>query len=98
MKVWMNTVDGDRSLVLCDGDWVKISERNMEGIVPLYYEMKTAKKQLINNQNIYDSLILAYKGGNIGMISNDITKVWNSKDPNLDVIKILCLENNFTID
>lgn len=97
-KVIQADVDGDKSLVIPNVDWVKISERNMEGIIPLYYEMKTANKQLINNQNIYNSLILAYKGGNIGMISNDITKVWNSKNPNLDVVKILCLENNFTID
>lgn len=91
-------VDGDRSLVLGDGGWVTIAERNMKDIVPLYYEMKTAKKQIINNQNIYDGLISAYKGGNIGAISNDITKIWNSKNINLDMIKLLCLENNFTID
>lgn len=99
-KVMQFDVDGDKSLVLSNSDWVKIAERNMKDIVPLYYEMKTANKQLINNQNIYDSLILAYKGGNIGAISNDITKVWNSnrKDINLDVVKLLCLENNFTID
>lgn len=99
-KVMQFDVDGDTSLIFSNSDWVKIAERNMKDIVPLYYEMKTANKQLINNQNIYDSLILAYKGGNIGAISNDITKVWNSnrKDINLDVVKLLCLENNFTID
>ncbi len=99
-KVMQADVDGDTSLIFSNSDWVKIAERNMKDIVPLYYEMKTANKQLINNQNIYDSLILAYKGGNIGAISNDITKVWNSnrKDINLDVVKLLCLENNFTID
>jgi hypothetical protein len=70
----------------------------MKDIVPLYYEMKTATKQIITKQTIYDSLILAYKGGNIGIISNDITKVWNSSDINLDVVKWLCLETNFTID
>lgn len=43
-------------------------------------------------------MINAYKGGNIGMISNNITKVWNSKHINLDVVKLLCMENNFTID
>ena len=99
-KVMQFDVDGDTSLIFSNSDWVKIAERNMKDIVPLYYEMKTANKELINNQNIYDSLVLAYKGGNIGMISNDITKVWNSnnKNINLDVVKLLCLESNFTID
>jgi len=97
-KVMQFDVDGDRALILSNSDWVKISERNMKDIVPLYYEMKIATKQIITNQTIYDSLILAYKGGNIGIISNDITKVWNSNNINLDVVKWLCLETNFTID
>jgi hypothetical protein len=41
---------------------------------------------------------LAYSGGNIGQISNEITKIWNSEEVNLDAIKLLCLENNFVID
>ena len=97
-KVMQFDTDGDKSLVISNSDWVTISERNMKDIVPLYYEMKTATKQIITNKTIYDSLILAYKGGNIGIISNDITKVWNSNDINLDVVKWLCLETNFTID
>ncbi len=91
-------VDGDTSLVVASKDFIEIAERNMQDIVPLYYEMKTAKKELINNNTIYNGLISAYKGGNIGMISNDITKVWNSKNVDLDVIKLLCMESNFTID
>lgn len=91
-------VDGDTSLAVASKDFIEIAERNMQDIVPLYYEMKTAKKELINNNTIYNGLISAYKGGNIGMISNDITKVWNSKNVDLDVIKLLCMESNFTID
>lgn len=97
-KVIQADVDGDKSLIISNSDFIKIAERNMNDIVPLYYEMGTAKKQLINNQNIFDDLILAYKGGTIGVVSNDITKVWNSKTPNLDVVKILCMESNFLID
>lgn len=97
-KVMQFDNDGDKSLVISNSDWVNISERNMKDIVPLYYEMKTATKQLITKQTIYDSLILAYKGGNIGGKSNDITKIWNSDDINLNAIKWLCFETNFTID
>ena len=93
-----NMVDGDKSLIIADKDFVNIAERNMKNIVPLYYEMKTAKKEIINKLTIYNGLISAYKGGNIGACSNDISKVWNSVDVDLDVIKILCMENNFIID
>ncbi|MGM9986076.1 MAG: hypothetical protein ACI35O_02500 [Bacillaceae bacterium] len=89
--------DGDKALVIQDETIVKVAERNMAGIVPLYYEMSKAEAQEINSKNIYDSLIMAYKA-NIGEISNNITKIWNSADVDLDVIKWLCMENNFTID
>lgn len=91
-------VDGDKSLVCADKTIVEVAERSMKDIVPLYYEMKKAGVELITNENIYKSLVLAWKGGNIGVISNNITKVWNSDDINLDVVKWLCMENNFTID
>ncbi|MBL4951002.1 hypothetical protein JK635_01950 [Neobacillus sp. YIM B02564] len=69
----------------------------MKGIVPLYYEMAKAPAEQVNSEDIYHSLISAYKA-NIGEISNNITKIWNSNNVNLDVIKWLCMENNFTID
>ncbi|KYD05302.1 hypothetical protein [Bacillus atrophaeus] len=89
--------DGDKALIISDELIVSIAKRNMENIVPLYYEMSVAQKQEINSKNIYDSLTLAY-GVNIGEYSNNITKIWNSGNVNLDVIKWLCMENNFTID
>ncbi len=97
-KTLQADVDGDKVLVIPDEKFIEIAERNMEGITPLYYEMGVARKQLITSQNIYDDLILAYKGGTIGNVSNDITKVWNNAKPNLDVVKILCMESNFVID
>jgi hypothetical protein len=93
--------DGDKSLVVADENIVKIAERNMTDVVPLYYEMKKANPVILNSQNIYEGLNAAYTGGNIGAISNDITKIWNSGEitkEKLDVIKILCMENNFVID
>jgi len=90
--------DGDKSLVCADKTIIEAAERNLVGIVPLYYEMAKAPAQPITNDAIYNGMIAAYTGGNIGEISNNITKIWNSKEPNLDAIKILCMENNFTID
>ena len=94
-------VDGDRLLVLAQEKLIAIAERCMNGINPLYYEMKKAKAEEINYQNIYNGLKLAFTGGRIGGISNDITKIWNSGEINeesLNAIRWLCMETNFTID
>lgn len=97
-KILQFDVDGDKSLIIAQSDFVKIAERNMKDIVPLYYQMKTANKEKISNLTIYNGLISAYKGGNIGIYSNDISKIWNSENVKLDLIKLLCMENNFVID
>jgi hypothetical protein len=96
-KMLQFDVDGDKALVIQDETIVNVAERNMKGIVPIYYEMTKAPAEELNSEDIYKSLILAYKA-NIGEISNNITKIWNSSNVNLDVIKWLCMENNFTID
>ena len=94
-------VDGDKLLILSQKKLIEIAERHMIGINPLYYEMKKATSKEINDKEKYDGLILAFTGGNIGGISNDITKIWNSEnigDEELTAIKWLCMETNFTID
>ena len=107
-KILQFDVDGDKSLVVGDELFVSIAERNMKGIVPLYYNMRKAKPTELNNENIYKGLNDAFVGGNIGIYSNNISKIWNSevflsgteqeKQEAIDVIKLLCMENNFTID
>ena len=94
-------VDGDRLLVLAQKKLIEIAERCMDGINPLYYEMKKANADEINCQNIYNGLKLAFTGGRIGGISNDITKIWNSgeiTEEALKAVRWLCMETNFTID
>lgn len=95
--------DGDKALVVADENFVNVAERNMKNdeIIPLYYEMKKAQPVHLDKDNIYKGLNAAYSGGNIGEISNAITKIWNRKnvgEDELKAIKILCMENNFTID
>jgi hypothetical protein len=107
-KILQFDVDGDKSLVVADETIVPIAERNMKGIVPLYYNMKKASPIQLNNQTIYDGLNAAFVGGNIGIYSNNISKIWNSdvfingteeeKQEAIDLIKLLCMENNFVID
>lgn len=69
----------------------------MVGVVPLYYEMIKAEAQELNSDNMYVALTSAYKA-NIGIISNEITKIWNNEKPNVDAVKWLCMYNNFVID
>ena len=107
-KILQFDVDGDRSLVVADKDFVRIAERNMNGIVPLYYNMRKAEPTQLNNKTIYAGLNKAFTSGNIGLYSNDISKIWNhdvfvngtdqEKQEAIDVVKLLCMENNFCID
>jgi hypothetical protein len=107
-KILQFDVDGDKSLVVADEDFVKIAERNMNGVVPLYYNMGKAKPTELNSKTIYEGLNKAFTGGNIGLYSNDISKIWNhnvfvngsdeEKQEATNVIKLLCMENNFVID
>lgn len=107
-KILQFDVDGDKSLVVADKSIIKVAERNMQGIVPLYYNMQKAKPVQLSNITIYDGLNAAFTGSNIGQYSNNISKIWNSevfisgtqeeKQQSIDVIKLLCMENNFVID
>ena len=97
-KILQFDCDGDKSLVCADKLLVAIAERNMQGTVPLYYEMAKAGAVTITPEEIFKGLRAAWTGGNIGVISNDITKIWNGEDVDIEAIKILCMENNFCID
>jgi arsenate reductase-like glutaredoxin family protein len=97
-KLLMNDWDGDKSLVCADSTLITVAERNMGDIIPLYYKMEKAGVFTISDNSIFTGLQLAYSGGNIGPISNDITKMWDSENPPLDAIKLRCMENNYIID
>ena len=109
-KILQFDVDGDKSLVVADEYFIEIVDRNMKNYnaVPLYYEMKKAKPEILNPENIWHGLNAAFSGANIGIYSNNISKIWNSnifisgtnfeKQEALNIIKLLCMENNFIID
>ena len=100
-KLIMCDWDGDKSLVVADKTIIEVAERNMKDIVPLYYNMAKAGKMDLSHQNIYDGLKTAYSGGNIGIKSNDITKVLNGDvvdESALEVVKLLTAETNFVVD
>jgi hypothetical protein len=89
--------DGDKALVIQNDLFTEIARRNMEGVLPLYYEMSSASAGQITSEKVYESLLLAFKA-NIGEISNNITKVFNSDNIDLNVVKWLTAENNYIID
>lgn len=107
-KILQFDCDGDKSLVVADKNFVAIAERNMKGIVPLYYNMRKAEPTELNNKNIYNGLNAAFVGGNIGIYSNNISKIWNNEvfitgteeeqNEAIDCVKQLCCQNNFVID
>lgn len=93
--------DGDKALVVKDKLLTKIAKRNMVDIVPLAYNLKKAQAEQLSSDSMYQGMVHAYTGGNIGPISNNITKVWNSGDigeEQLNVVKWLCFQNNAVID
>ena len=94
--------DGDKSLVVKDRLLTSIAKRNMQGIVPLAYNLRKAKGGIITNDSLYDGMAHAYTGGNIGPISNNITKVWNCGQTigkeQMNVVKWLTFYNNAVID
>ena len=102
-KILAFDVDGDKLLVIKDKLLSTIAKRNINrlDVVPLYYDMKKAPSQEININILYDGLKQAYRSGKIGIYSNNISKCWNSGEidkERLDVIKLLCMESNFSID
>ena len=93
--------DGDKLLVVKDRLLTKIAKRNMENIVPLAYNLQKAKGGFLSWESMYEGMVHAYTGGNIGPISNNITKVWNSENigqEQLNVVGWLTFYNNAVID
>lgn len=100
-KIVQADVDGDRLLVIRDKSLVRLAKRNMEEIVPLYYNMKKAEPTLLNGDNLFKGINYAYTKGNIGIYSNNISKVWNSgkiTEDQIKAVKLLVMESNFSID
>lgn len=77
-------------------------------IVPLYYEMKKANPSPLTPETIYEGLEAGFKHSNIGIYSNNISKIWNTVkwqeedeetiEHYLNLIRLLCAENNYVID
>ena len=100
-KILQFDCDGDKAYVVYNNKLVNVAKRNMRDVVPLYYNMRKAQQQEVNAEDMYNGMHAAWTGKSIGIISNSITKVWNTgnigKESEL-VVKLLCAESNFAID
>lgn len=105
-KILMYDVDGDKTLIIQDQNIIDLAKRNQVGVVPLYYNMRKAAKEPITSDSRYKGLANAFTGGNIGVVSNNISKIKNSseiRNPKTqqeatDCLKYLCMVNNEVID
>lgn len=105
-KILMYDVDGDKTLIIQDQTIIDLAKRNQVDVVPLYYNMRKAAKEPITSNSRYKGLANAFTGGNIGVVSNNISKIKNSseiRNPKtqqeaMDCLKYLCMVNNEVID
>lgn len=105
-KILMYDVDGDKTLIVQDQNVIDVAKRNQVGVVPLYYNMRKAAKETITSDSRYRGLAVAFTGGNIGIVSNNISKIKNSQEIRnsktrqeaMDCLKHLCMVNNEVID
>lgn len=109
-KIVQADCDGDTLLVISEPNFVMLAKINVanDNVVPLYYYMAKAEPSQLNNVTMYAGLEKAFSSGKIGIYSNYITKIWNEipwqtldedeREKYLNVIKLLCMESNFSID
>ncbi|BCB03511.1 RNA dependent RNA polymerase [Bacillus sp. KH172YL63] len=100
-NVLMADFDGDEATIVSDPCFKFIAKRNMKDVLPLDYELGTANREEINNENLYNSLTRAYsKNQQIGEISNKITKEWAKQIDQIDeeLVMQLVYQTNAAID
>lgn len=89
-----------------DGDEVLITPEKAiwdlaEDTPPLYYEMTKAKRIIIDNEAIFDTLKKAFENCLVGFISNGETRLWNTESVEEVDDELICIEtayNNYSID
>lgn len=99
-------VDGDFTLIVQNKNIITVAKRNQKNIVPLYYNMRKANKEILTSESRYAGLSVAFTGGNIGLISNNIAKIKNSPEISnpdtvkeaMDCLRWNCMINNEVID
>ncbi|AND39532.1 hypothetical protein [Cytobacillus oceanisediminis] len=102
-KILMCDYDGDKLLISPSKTLIRVAEEHIKllDVVPLEYEMGVSEPKLINSANIFESLKAAFKA-NIGIISNNLTKLYNKENfdvkKDYELVKKLTSYNNHVID
>lgn len=94
-KVLQADWDGDHICLVHDKAFLDVLDRNKQ---PLFYDMTKAEPSLISDEAIMTCLTSSFHNENIGYVSNAITKIFNSEEPDAKLVEILCAYNNFVID
>jgi len=97
-------VDGDIAVCVPSETFIEVAKRHMDEnkVKPLAYEMEKGKPQIINEDSIYKTLCDSFSA-NIGVISNQISKVFNKgkddiTEKDIENVKLLKYKNNQEID
>ena len=99
-KVLQFDVDGDQLNVIYEPVLIVAAEREIKekDVVPLLYDLGKAPSEKIDDDAMYEGLKRAHEYSGIGQVSNNLTKLWNRKDPDRYVAGCLTYMNNLVID
>lgn len=108
-KLLMYDNDGDISLVHNNKVIIDCAKRFQKkyGMIPNYYDMPKANPQQLNNDTLFNGIVMAYHHGNIGTPSNEITKIFDTLNLKstkeevkeaIEVIALRVMDVNYTID
>ena len=97
-KLLQFDVDGDKALLVDNKTILDTAIKDMENILPLYYDMSKAPAQKLCANSLFKGLKSAFKYNNVGKFSNYMTALWGEEEPDMDLLKIFTALNNFSID
>lgn len=108
-KLLMFDNDGDTCLVHNNKTIIKCAKsfQKKYNMIPNYYDMPKANPQIINNDNLFKGIVMAYHHGNIGTPSNEITKIFDTLSPKsskeeileaIEIVALRCCDVNYVID
>lgn len=98
-RIVMCDCDGDELNCIDEPNLLAAAERTLKkwDVVPLFYDAIKAKAEFVDRDAMFRGLKRAYDFGNIGTISNSLTRLWNKPNPDVYAAKCVCKLNNFVI-
>ncbi len=108
-KLLMYDNDGDISLVHNNKVIIDCARsfQKKYGMIPNYYDMPKANPEKLNDDTLFNGIVMAYHHGNIGTPSNEITKIFDTLNPKstkeeieqaIEIVALRCCDVNYVID